>query len=71
MKSNTGGEIGLNGSEDCILKQEEKRTWVQMEPHEFSSRKLREFPSDAFYFLQEVGGESSAQNAKEVRIFEV
>lgn len=40
-----------------ILKQEEERTWVQMELYEFGSRKLREFPSDAFYFLQEVGGE--------------
>ena len=41
-----------------ILKQEEKRrTWVQMELYEFGSRKLREFPSDVVYFLQEVGGE--------------
>lgn len=41
-----------------ILKQEEKRrTWLQMELYEFGSRKLREFPSDVFYFLQEVGGE--------------
>lgn len=39
------------------LKEEEKRTWVQMELYEFGSRKLREFPSDTFYFLQEVGGE--------------
>lgn len=28
-----------------------------MELYEFGSRKLREFPSDAFYFLQEGGGE--------------
>lgn len=41
-----------------ILTQEGKRrTWVEMELYEFGSRKLREFPSDAFYFLQEVGGE--------------
>lgn len=41
-----------------------------MELYEFGSRKLREFPSDPFYFLQEVGGESSAETEEKLRIFE-
>lgn len=45
---------------NCILSmlkwEEMRKTQVQIEQYGFSSRKLREFPSDTFYFLQKVGG---------------
>lgn len=58
-KIQTQGErLALSDQTTSPTKTEEKRrTWAQMELYEFGSRKLREFPSDVFYFLQEVGGE--------------
>ena len=52
MIQTQGERLALSDQTTSPTKTEEKRrTWAQMELYEFGSRKLREFPSDVFYFL--------------------